>query len=322
MATQELRDYFTGSTLDDVLRGAVTRILAYGTQIVPSKGPARELFGVFFELTNPRARLSRTESRGKLFSALGELCWYLAGSNSGDFIGYYLSVYEKFARNGIVPDGYGPRLFNWEGVDQISEVTRRLRRRPVTRKAVVQLFCHTDLHMEHGEAPCTCTLQFVVRDGRLNMLTSMRSSDVHWGLPHDVFALTMLQEIIARDLGVSLGTYKHVVGSLHLYDEKEPIARRFLNEGWQSTTSAMPPMPAGDPWPGVTQLLEAESVLRLGGEAADGLSVNGMDPYWADLVRLLKAFRYRSKTKDEDNARALISEMKCDVYRPYLLGKP
>ena len=31
-----------------------------------------ELRGVTLQLTNPRARLSRSESRGKVFSALGE----------------------------------------------------------------------------------------------------------------------------------------------------------------------------------------------------------------------------------------------------------
>ena len=43
------------------------------------------------------------------------------------------------------------------------------------------------------------------------MLTYMRSNDAYWGLPHDVFAFTMLQEILARSLTLELGTYKHAV---------------------------------------------------------------------------------------------------------------
>ena len=71
--------YFSGKTLDDVMRMVVEEIDAHGNRIYPAKGGkdgAVELTGVLLELTNVRARLSRTETRGKPFSGLGELCWY------------------------------------------------------------------------------------------------------------------------------------------------------------------------------------------------------------------------------------------------------
>ena len=95
--------------------------------------------------------------------------------------------------------------------------------------------------------PCTCALQFLVRKGKLDLIVYMRSNDVIKGLTHDIFCFTMLQEIAARRLSVELGTYRHCVGSLHLYLSDGEIAQSFLREGWQSTKSAMPPMPKGDP---------------------------------------------------------------------------
>ena len=77
----------------------------------------------------------------------------------------------------------------------------------------------------------------------------MRSNDVIKGLPHDIFCFTMLQEMVARMISVDLGIYKHCVGSLHLYDTDKSKAKSFMREGWQSTKSAMPPMPDGDPRP-------------------------------------------------------------------------
>src|ERR1044072_2697877 len=104
--------YFFGQTLDDVMRSVVEEIQSNGERINPSKGECTELRGVLIELTDPRARLSRTETRGKPFSCVGELCWYLARTNELEFVSYYLP-YSEYADGNLVLGGYGPRLFNW-----------------------------------------------------------------------------------------------------------------------------------------------------------------------------------------------------------------
>jgi thymidylate synthase len=60
---------------------------------------------------------------------------------------------------------------------------------------------------------------------------------------------------------VKLGTYKHMVGSLHIYDSDRDKVQRFLNEGFQSRIS-MPPMPVGNPWSNVTKLTKVEALIR------------------------------------------------------------
>ena len=60
--------YLSEKTIDDVMRSVIEEIQAHGEQIYPTKGGtagAIELTGVLLEVTDPRARLSRTESRGK-----------------------------------------------------------------------------------------------------------------------------------------------------------------------------------------------------------------------------------------------------------------
>ena len=74
------------------------------------------------------------------------------------------------------------------------------------------------------------------------MFTNMRSNDAFIGLPHDIFAFTMIQEIVARALKLEPGTYSHAVGSLHLYKTNRDAARKYLKEGWQSTV-VMPRCP-------------------------------------------------------------------------------
>lgn len=179
--------YFSGKTLDDVLHRVIEDVIQYGTHIRPTKGDALEIPGVLLEILDPRARLSRTETRGRIFSGLGELCWYLAGSNEADFISYYIAEYEELAEAGEIFGGYGPRLRNWRGVNQLSRVIEVLKAKPDSRQAVIQLFDALDISEKHKDVPCTCTLQFMLRQGKLQLFANMRSNDIHWGLPHDVF---------------------------------------------------------------------------------------------------------------------------------------
>lgn len=46
----------------------------------------------------------------------------------------------------------------------------------------------------------------------------MRSCDLWYGFPYDVFNFCNLQVLLSMELGVELGTYTHICGSLHLYE--------------------------------------------------------------------------------------------------------
>ncbi len=303
-------------TLDDLLRGVYKKLLASTNQAKPTRGKIWEEIGALLEIKNPRARISRTENRGRIFSALGELLWYLAGTNELEFICYYISRYRDESEDGkTIYGGYGPRLFNTRGQNQIENVVELLKKNPTSRKAVIQLFDSDDLALSRKEVPCTCTLQFMVRNRRLHMLTSMRSNDAYFGLPHDVFCFTMLQEIIARTLSVELGTYRHLVGSLHLYEKDIEGAGQYLDEGWQSSRASMPLMPEGDPWPAIKAVLGAESAIR-NGDAIDMEALN-LDPYWADLVRLLQILRHY-KDKNHSELIRIKGAMASHIYSTYI----
>src|SRR5438067_7549889 len=105
--------YIATETLDDLLRAVISKLLRSKSRIRPTRGPATELIGVLLQVTNPRARLSHTETKGRLSSCLGELLWYLAKTRDLRFITYYLSRYQNESEDGrTVYGAYGPRLFN------------------------------------------------------------------------------------------------------------------------------------------------------------------------------------------------------------------
>jgi thymidylate synthase len=302
-------------TLDDILLELYPKLLEQSGTLVASRGEMAEVIGALIEITKPRARLSRSETRGKIFSSIGELLWYLTRDNRLDFIEAYLSQYREESEDKVtVYGGYGPRLFNQRGHNQIQNVIDLLRARSTSRRAVIQLFNAEDIADEHNEIPCTTTLQFLARDGHLNLVVTMRSNDAYIGLPHDVFCFTMLQEIISRTLSLEVGHYRHFVGSLHLYKKNWKSAQQFVDEGFQQRIE-MPEMPEGDPWTSLEEVLRTEARIRAGDEV--DASALGLAEYWSDLVRLLQIHFSGADAEKK----ALLDSLSFRRYRPYVLGR-
>ena len=317
-------------TLDDLMHVVFTELLKRPFDIYSSRstglGPTSEMIGVMIHLQNPRCRLSRDEIRGTVFSALGELLWYLSENNELDFITYYIKQYKNETEDGrTVYGGYGPRLFNFRGkLNQIKNIINLLKEKNTSRKAVIQLFDAEDLIGSHKEIPCTCTLQFFIREEKLHMFTSMRSNDAYKGLPHDVFAFTMIQEIIARSLDVDIGEYHHAVGSLHLYEADKIKAEEYLYAGYQSTTLPMPEMPVGQPWKAIQVLLDVERSFRKD-EDVNVAFCDWPDTYWADFGYLLQAFSILKKNNLDVSEKSQINDIKktltTNIYDTYIARK-
>ena len=305
-------------TLDDALLKLYPELLKRTNGVVATRGKNVEIIGVTIEIEKPRARLSRSETRGRPFSSLGELLWYFTADNRLNFIEPYIPRYKNESNDGVsVYGGYGPRLFNQRGNNQIDNVISLLRERSESRRAVIQIFNAEDIATRHTEVPCTGSLQFLIRDGAVHMVVCMRSNDAYIGLPHDVFCFTMIQEVIARTLGVELGKYRHFVVSMHLYDEHREAAQSLIREGYQSRIE-MPPMPVADPWTSIQSVLKAENKIR-NGESVDEI-LSKLDLYWCDLIRMLQIFF----SQNDDHIKAIAGEMSFPRYRPYIesrLGK-
>jgi thymidylate synthase len=301
------------------MRAVLSKLTKDGRSDTASRGEFKELCGIVLELENPRARLSVSEQRGTVFSCLGEFLWYLSGSSNGQFISYYISAYrDEAAENLEIKGAYGPRIFGHTGTyGQFHQIVELLKRKRTSRQAVIQIFDAEDLESEIKDVPCTCTLQFLIRDGALHTIAHLRSNDAYKGLPHDIFCFTLIQEIMACELNVDLGSYRHMVGSLHYYLADLPKIRQFLAEGWQDKAD-MPQIPKNSVTESLTRLLELEEHIRM--EHNVELDLHGLEPYWLDLVTLLQAYRL-VKSQDPgklDKYKDLSSRLVYDVYKQYI----
>jgi thymidylate synthase len=304
--------YFKGEHIDDLLRASFSYILEHGEVCSASRGRFFEIRGASLELTDPRARLSRSETKGKPYSCLGELLWYLSGSNDVSFIEWYVAAYADDAEpDGTLRGAYGPRIFSTVEKSQFQVVVDLLTAKPTSRRAVIQVFSKDDLLGKYKEIPCTTTIQFLIRNNRLECIATMRSNDAFKGLPHDLFCFTMIQELMAREIGVEVGSYRHYAGSFHIYEDQVNSSIEYLNEGFQSIIS-MPDMPEGSQTTNIRRLIEVEKRIRT---TKRKVKISHLPSYWADLARLLDAYR---NSKNEAAISVIAADMESDFYRYYL----
>lgn len=223
----------------------------------PRGKPIRELLAASFTLTDPRNRLISSPARAVNYGfAVGELCWYMRGDSDLATMLYYNRRMAQFSDDGVsINSAYGARILNGGAVTDASPsqwalCIEELRRDTDSRRAVMHINQPRDLRkaISFGskDVPCTLSLQVLVRDRRLHMHAVMRSNDVVWGLPYDVFSFTCLQEAFLYQLqeaGVpvdDLGSYHHTAGSLHLYDTHYGLAGLVTKEDWDRPAPMKP----------------------------------------------------------------------------------
>jgi len=283
------------SSAAGLFTAAAAHVLATGTQANPRGMATCEVLGVHLQLSDPRRRLIHLPPVRLLNPAfaVAEAMWIISGSDASWIFDFNKRL-ERYADGGVLRGAYGPRLRRWHGVDQLDRARHQLLADPSSRRAVVQLFDPVRDLAGGSDIPCTLGYRFFLRDGRLDMHTTMRSNDLWLGFPYDVFTATVIQELVAGWLGVALGEYRHSVDSLHLYAEHIDQAALLPAD---VDSEVMPPLAVA--WEDLDDVLTA--VIR------GGLTeLAGTD--WADFAYVMAAYR-AFRAGDRAGGRALAQQV-------------
>ena len=109
---------------------------------------------------------------------------------------------------------------------QFQSVSGQLKADPETRQAVISMWEEVDRLNDFKDRPCATEMQFLQRDGVLDLHVYMRSNDVFKGFCYDVFQFAQMQAALANINGWSVGAYHHTAASFHVYeDEVEKLAK-------------------------------------------------------------------------------------------------
>lgn len=264
-------------TFDVLFERALTYLVRHPDHVCAPRGHrVKERLVQTLVLTNPRARTLAVHAREPNYGfAAGEFLWYWGGREDLDMISYYNRRSSNFSDDGkTLNSAYGKRLMNptdpWT-ISQWEVCKQTLREDNDSRRAVMLINSPWDelVAVTQGskDVPCTLSLQFFIRERRLDLHVNMRSNDVVWGLTNDLFSFTLFQEMMLLELredprlrDLSLGTYYHTAASLHIYERHFGMAEECLRQ-YAAGVSSVPMEPLTDR-PAMDRLMLDEARLR------------------------------------------------------------
>jgi thymidylate synthase len=284
-----------GPTFDRIF-GSYIQFVSGTPQFVskPRGQLVKETIATTLVLDNPRARLMNYKSREANYGfGVGEFLWYWAGKNDLETMLYYNKRMKDFSDDGkTLNSAYGTRIrkwlqpaFKWVAAENewggYREVTntdtqwgackKTLLDDPDSRRALLLINEARDevsaAWNGSKDVPCTLSLQFFIRENKLDLHAHMRSNDAFWGLTYDLFSFTLFQEMMLLELreagmkDLELGAYYHTAGSLHIYERHFEMARDVVNEYISPSYIPAAPMEPID-LSEMGRLIEYEEALR------------------------------------------------------------
>lgn len=154
-----------------------------------------------------------------------ECLWYLNGSRKAEDAPskVWINLANKDGNEkGLVNSNYGHYIFiqrdNKHPEMSVYEATIDLLKKDKdSRQAIWQIPIMP--HRQDDDTPCTSSLHFLIRDNKLYCTTYMRSCDIWFGFANDISQFIIWQMMLAKELDVELGWYRHMFGSFHVYEE-------------------------------------------------------------------------------------------------------
>lgn len=272
----------------------------------PRGMPIREHRHVWYRLEDTRRCAAWLPGRKLSYPFMvAEFLWIFCGRDDLEMIGTYCKEIHKFSDDGRTLFGaYGPR---WRG--QIGAVVENLRRDPDSRQGVVSIWRPQALAageydpsdasvatVPSKDVPCTLSMQYLIRNKKLEAGVVMRSSDAWLGLPYDIFNFSMLQRAVAEELGVQAGSLTMYIGSSHLYERNLEAAANVLK--WERAQyehgGLQPPFIIQAP-PGIKheEVMLLEEIIRNSKKEDEVNQPNLIVPgAWADLLSVLVCHKY------------------------------
>jgi thymidylate synthase len=132
-----------------------------------------------------------------------------------------LSQYEREVLDGILNFRIGKGwsyTYNSRIMTQYSFIIDELKRNPFSRRAVIDVR-DWKYDITNDSPACLQNIQYFIRDGKLDCCVLFRSNDLPEATYFNMFALIKLQEKIAKELSVKIGTYTHRANSMHCYEK-------------------------------------------------------------------------------------------------------
>lgn len=139
--------------------------------------------------------------------------WADAEGSIGKAYGYQLAIKHKY------PEGE---------FDQVDRALYDLKNNPYSRRIIVNMYNHSDLHAMNLY-PCAYSLTLNVTEKHLNAILNQRSQDILVANNWNVAQYAVLVHMLAQVSGLKAGELVHVIADAHIYDRHIPLVEELLS---------------------------------------------------------------------------------------------
>jgi len=133
--------------------------------------------------------------------------WADEEGSIGKAYGYQLGIKHKY------PEGE---------FDQVDRALYDLKHNPYSRRIMVNMYNHEDLH-QMNLYPCAYSMTFNVTGRKLNAILNQRSQDILVANNWNVCQYAILVHMLAQASNLEVGELIHVIADAHIYDRHIPL---------------------------------------------------------------------------------------------------
>lgn len=168
-----------------------------------------------------------------LKAAIDEILW-IWQKKSNNVNDLNSSIWDSWAdETGSIGKAYGYQIgkkhkYKEGEFDQIDRVIYDLTHNPYSRRIMVNMYNHEDLH-EMNLYPCAYSLTFNVTGNKLNAVLNQRSQDVLVANNWNVAQYAILIHMLAQVSNLEVGELVHVIADAHIYDRHIPLVEELIS---------------------------------------------------------------------------------------------
>ncbi|MCO1602632.1 thymidylate synthase [Desulfosporosinus nitroreducens] len=162
-----------------------------------------------------------------LVAAIDELLW-IWQKKSNNIKDLNSDIWNSWANeDGSIGKAYGYQLsvkhqYREGELDQVDRVLYDLRHNPYSRRIMVNMYNHSDLH-EMNLYPCAYSMTLNVTGRKLNAILNQRSQDILVANNWNVCQYAILVHMLAQVSNLEVGEFVHVIADAHIYDRHIPL---------------------------------------------------------------------------------------------------
>jgi thymidylate synthase len=175
-----------------------------------------------------------------------EIDWYNSQSlYVNDMDGKLPKIWSNISsENGYINSNYGYLIYSSKNHDQYHNAVWALIQEPTSRRAIM-IYTRPSMHYDYNEYGmndfvCTNTVQYLIRNGFLDVIVNMRSNDAVYGYNNDWHWQRYIQERMCKTLNkyekfdgimsIRPGMIYWNAGSFHVYERHFKILEDYNEE--------------------------------------------------------------------------------------------